>query len=158
MEPRHILEILSSISVIIGVPLAIFIFVYEQRKERTNEEDEIHQMLADGYPDFLKLTLEHPDLKLQSKHATLGLDEEQTERMVTLFAILVALFERAYLVAYDDNMPSRKARHWASWEDFMREWCRREDFRNVLPALLPGEDPEFAIYIARIADEEAAKA
>jgi hypothetical protein len=40
----------------------------------------------------------------------------------------------------------------------MREWCRREDFRNMLPQLLPGEDPEFAAYIVRIADEEAAKA
>jgi hypothetical protein len=158
MEFKPIVELLSSISVIVGVPLAIFIFAYEQRKARANEEEEIHQMLADGYTDFLKLTLEHPDLKLQSKHATPDLNEEQTERMVTLFAILVALFERAYMVAYEEQMLPRKARHWASWEDFMREWCRREDFRNALPQLLPGEDPQFAVYIRRLAAEEAARA
>ena len=33
-------------------------------------------------------------------------------------------------------------------------WCRREDFRNTLPQLLRGEDPEFQDYIRRIAEEE----
>jgi hypothetical protein len=36
----------------------------------------------------------------------------------------------------------------------MREWCRREDFRRALPRLLPGEDPDFAAYIRRLAEEE----
>jgi hypothetical protein len=157
MEFKPILEILSLYVTIIGLPLAIFIFVYEQQKERANEEEEIYQLLSDGYTDFLKLTLEHPDLKLQSRTATPNLTEDQVERMLAMFAILIALFERAYLVAYDDDLPPRKLRRWASWEDFMREWCRREDFRLALPQLLPGEDPEFAVYISRIAEEEAAK-
>ncbi|MEI5679728.1 MULTISPECIES: hypothetical protein [unclassified Mesorhizobium] len=157
MEFKPILEILSLCVTIIGLPLAIFIFVYEQQKERANEEEEIYQLLSDGYTDFLKLTLEHPDLKLQSRTATPNLTEDQVERMLAMFAILIALFERAYLVAYDDDLTPRKLRRWASWEDFMREWCRREDFRLALPQLLPGEDPEFAVYISRIAEEEAAK-
>ena len=37
----------------------------------------------------------------------------------------------------------------------MREWCRRADFRNRLPELLRGEDPDFAAYIRRLAVEEA---
>jgi hypothetical protein len=36
----------------------------------------------------------------------------------------------------------------------MREWCRRDDFRNALPQLLRGEDPEFQQYLRRVADEE----
>ena len=73
-----------------------------------------------------------------------------------MFGILISLFERAYLVAYDPPMTERKLRRWRSWEDFMREWCRREDFRNALPDLLKGEDPEFVRYIAGLAAEEAA--
>lgn len=148
------LEIMTQIVSIVGLPLAIFIFIYEQRKERQNEEEEIYQMLSDSYVDFLKLALDHPDLRLQSPQATSGLNEEQTERMLSMFGILISLFERAYLVAYDDDMPPQKARRWSSWEDFMREWCRREDFRMALPQLLPGEDPAFAVYIERLADEE----
>ncbi|PWK65825.1 hypothetical protein C8K44_11540 [Aminobacter sp. AP02] len=148
---------LSMLVTIFGLPLAIFVFVFEQRKQRINEEEEIYQMLADGYTNFLKLSLNHSDLRLQSANATVDLNDEQRDRLMGMFSILIALFERAYLVAHEPDMPERKKRHWASWEDFMREWCRREDFRNALPQLLPGEDPEFAVYIHRLAQEEAAR-
>jgi hypothetical protein len=35
----------------------------------------------------------------------------------------------------------------------MHEWCRREDFRAVLPELLQGEDEDFAAYILKVATE-----
>jgi hypothetical protein len=69
--------------------------------------------------------------------------------------MLISLFERAYLVAYDEDMPADKARRWNSWEDFMREWVRREQFRQRLPELLRGEDPAFSRYIRKLAEEEA---
>ena len=40
----------------------------------------------------------------------------------------------------------------------MREWCRREDFRDLLPRLLGGEDPEFSAFILRLAREADAEA
>ena len=156
MDVMTILEMLSYTVTIVGLPIAIVIFLYEQRKERANEEEEIYQMLSDRYTDFLKLALDNPDLKLQSREATAGLNEEQAERMLTMFGILISLFERAYLVAYEEHMSERKLRRWRSWEDFMREWCMREDFRHALPKLLPGEDPEFVRYISGLAAEEAA--
>lgn len=156
MSFMQILEMLSMLVTIFGLPLAIFVFVFEQRKQRINEEEEIYQMLADGYTNFLELSLDHSDLRLQSDKATVDLTDEQRDRLVAMFAILIALFERAYLVAYEPDMPERRKRRWASWEDFMREWCRREDFRDTLPQLLPGEDPAFAVYIRRLAQEEAA--
>lgn len=158
MPLMQLLEMLSYVVTIFGLPLAIFFFVFEQRKERINEEEEIYQMLADGYTNFLTLSLDHADLRLQSEDATGDLDGDQRDRLLAMFSILISLFERAYLVAYEPNMPERKQRRWASWDDFMREWCRREDFRTALPKLLPGEDPEFAVYIRRIAAEEAARA
>jgi DNA/RNA endonuclease G (NUC1) len=45
-------------------------------------------------------------------------------------------------------------RLWLSWEDYMREWCRRADFRQVLPVLLQGEDEDFRGHILRICAEE----
>ena len=156
MTLMELLGVLSQLVTIIGLPLAIFIFVYEQRRERQNEEEEIYQLLSDGYNDFLKLALENPDLRLMSPTATPDLTEEQQERTHAMFAILVSHFERAYLFAYEEEMSERKLRRWRSWEDFMREWCRREDFRLRLPQLLPGEDPEFARLLERIAREEEA--
>ena len=54
-------------------------------------------------------------------------------------------------------MSRQAARLWQTWEDYMRYWCRRGDFRSLLANLLEGEDPDFQKYITRIADEEARK-
>ena len=58
------LELLSYLVTIFGLPLAIFVFVYEQRRERRNEDEEIFQKLSDEYREFLKLVLDNADLKL----------------------------------------------------------------------------------------------
>ncbi len=71
-----------------------------------------------------------------------------------LFEMLIALFERAYIVSYEPDLRGVALRRWNSWDDYMREWCRREDFFFLLPQLLRGEDPDFASYIRRIAGEK----
>jgi hypothetical protein len=150
-------ELASYIVTVIGLPLAIAVFLYEQRKERENEDEEAYQLLSDAYTDFLKLVLAHPDLQLRTRTHVPNLSADQRERMMVLYEILIALFERAYLLAFEEDMSDRKLRRWLSWEDYMREWCGREDFRNALPQLLMGEDADFSRYISRLAQEEQAK-
>jgi hypothetical protein len=65
--------------------------------------------------------------------------------------MLISLFERAFLLLYEPKMKSKQLRRWSSWEDYMREWCRRKDFHAMLPLLLEGEDPEFVEYIRKLA-------
>jgi hypothetical protein len=139
-------ELLSYMVTVFGLPLAIFVFLYEKRKERNNEDEEVYQLLSDNYQDFLKIALANPDLKLFSAVENPKLTEEQKERMLIIFSMLVSLFERAYLLMYDESMSPDELRRWHSWEDYMREWCARADFRASLPDLLRGEDPAFAEY------------
>ena len=148
-------ELLSYVMTVIGLPLAIAVFLYEQRKERENEEEEVYQLLSDNYQDFLKVALDNPDLRLFSDAKTPALSEEQKERQYIIFAMLISLFERAYLLLYEDKMSPREARRWNSWEDYMREWCRRADFVAHLPRLLHGEDEDFARYLQRLAAAES---
>lgn len=150
-------ELLSYIVTVFGLPLAIGVFFYEQRKERENEEEEVYQLLSDNYQDFLKVALENPDLQLFSKAATPDLSAEQRERKLIVFDMLVSLFERAYLLLYETSMSAKQARRWRSWEDYMREWCERPDFRAALPGLLRGEDPEFVTYIRKVLAAEASE-
>jgi hypothetical protein len=148
-------EALSYLVTIVGLPLAIYVFMSEQRRERQNEEEGIYLRLSDEYTSFLKLVLANPDLKLLRKEVALdGLTEEQGERKLAIFSILVSLFERAYLLVYEERMDRQTARRWQSWEDYMREWCRRRDFRETLPELLSGEDEDFQAHIRRIAEVE----
>jgi hypothetical protein len=156
MTILEFLEAATYIVTILGLPFAIYIFAVEQRKQRENEDEEINELLSRAYTDFLKLVIDHPDLKLRSARSTPNLTEDQQDQVFAMFEILVSLFERVYVLLYEEGMTGRQLRLWLSWEDFMREWCRREDFRRRLPDLLIGEDADFAAYLRRLAEEEAA--
>jgi hypothetical protein len=135
-----------------ALPFAILVFVFERRKERMGEQEELWQHLSGEYTNFLKLVLDNADLQLLSKRAgSRELSEDQKERRLALFGILVSIFERAYILVYEERMDKQTKRLWSSWEDYMREWCLRRDFLNALPALLEGEDPDFRAYIERMA-------
>jgi len=151
------LEALSYLVTIIGLPLAISVYVYDRRRDQQTDEEEIFLRLSDEYADFMRLVIDNADLHLLSPAVKGELSEDQQERKHALFAILVSLFERAYVLVYEDDMSRQQARLWQSWEDYMTEWCQREDFRAALPALLQGEDPGFVAMIRRIAEMSASK-
>jgi hypothetical protein len=155
MFDKEIWELASFVVTVIGLPVAIVIFLYQSRRERANEDEEEYQLLNDAYNDFLRVVLRNSDLHLRSNAPTANLTPDQQERMLVIFDMLISLFERAYLVAYSPHMSPTVARRWNSWEDFMREWCRRESFRSVLPQLLKGEDPEFSAYIQGLVRQES---
>jgi len=155
MDLPQTVEVLSNLVTVVGLPLAILTFVLEQRKERQNEEEEIFQRLSDEYREFLKLVLDNADLHLLRREGVAHeLTEEQKERRQAIFGILVSLFERAYLLVFEEKMDKQTRRMWQSWEDYMREWVRRADFRDALPTLLEGEDEEFTHYISELMNEE----
>lgn len=151
-------EIASFVVTVIGLPLAISVFYWEQRRERQNEEEEIYQKLSEEYVEFSKLLIENADLQLTSREiANINLTPEQLERKKIIFDILISLFERAFILVYEDVMNKQTARMWLSWDDYIRIWCRRKDFRALLPEMLHGEDPDFINYIMKVSKEEFAR-
>jgi hypothetical protein len=155
MDMRETWEMLSYVVTVIGLPFAIVVFILEQRKERKNEDEEIYQRLSDEYREFLKLVLDNADLHMLRRDSTVHeLTPEQDERRYALFGILISLFERAYLLVYEENMDKQSRRLWKSWEDYMREWVGRPEFCNALPELLEGEDEDFTRYIQTLAEDE----
>lgn len=157
MRLLTVLEMLSYAVTIIGFPYAIGVYVREQRLARIRDEEAVYLALIDEYVRFQQFVLEHADLHLRAVGPAPALTEDQQERRLVIFDILVSLFERAYILVYDETMPRRQARLWQSWEDYMREWCRREEFRASLPLLLEGEDSDFARHISQIARQEEAQ-
>lgn len=154
MFERESWELASYVVTVVGLPAAIAVFLIEQRKERANEEAEVYQLLANAYNDFLRVVIDNADLRLRSNAATPDLGPDQRERMLAIFDMLISLLERAYLTAWSPHMTPEQARRWNSWEDFMREWIRRDDFYYRLPELLRGEDPQFAAYLRALAQQE----
>ncbi|MDQ3272321.1 MAG: hypothetical protein M3Q12_09175, partial [Pseudomonadota bacterium] len=144
---RDFWEYASFVVTALALPVAIFFFMLEQRKERNNEEEEAYQLLSNAYNDFLKVVLANPDLHLRTSEALEHPTPDQNERTMIIYEMLISLFERAYIVAWNEHMSEVESRRWNSWDDYMREWCRRENFFNALPLLLRGEDPGFQHYI-----------
>lgn len=141
-------ELGSYVITVFGLPYAIVLFWWEQRRERQTEEEEIYQRLSDEYADFSKLLLENADLRLITGGVPdEALSPEQTERKQIIFELLVSLFERAFILVYEDDMSAQQKRLWASWADYIDFWCKRADFRAAAPALLLGEDPDFGRYM-----------
>lgn len=113
MTVMDILEALSYLVTIIGLPFAIWVFIKEQRKERTNDDEELYLKLSDEYSNFLRLVLANADLKLMTKaEPETPFDTEQIERLNILFEILIAIFERAYILVYEEKMDRQTARLW----------------------------------------------
>jgi len=151
MGTDALMQFLANLVTVVGLPVALLTFVLEQRKARENEELELQERLASGYTEFLRLALDNADLCLLSHAATPALTLEQEERVIAIFGVLVALFERAFIHAYSAGLQGERLRRWRSWEDWMREWCAREDFRDRLDVLLDGEDPAFARHLRDLA-------
>lgn len=151
------LEALSYVVTIVGLPFAIVVFIKEQRKERQNDDEELYLQLSDEYTKFLRLVLENADLHLMTRtQPDAPFSSEQIERRNILFEVLISIFERAYILVYEEEMSGHVSRLWQTWADYIRDWCRRPDFRELLPELLQGEDPDFQRYIRGIATEESA--
>ncbi len=148
-------ELASYVVTVFGLPYAVLLFWYEQKRERQNEEEEIYQKLSDEYADFCQLLLTNADLHLMSGVVIEEnkLTAEQQERKRIIFDLLLSLFERAYILVYEDNMSKQTQRLWQSWDDYIRFWVKRNDFRNALDGMLYGEDPDFVNYMTKIAAE-----
>lgn len=156
MTHLELWELASYVVTVIGLPFAIVVFMLEQKKERLNEDEEIYQRLSDEYADFLKLLLENADLKLMSADSDMmPLSDEQSERKRIIFDILISLFERAFILVYEDKMSPQTKRLWSSWDDYIHSWCKRRDFRASLQTLLQGEDPDFENYMRKVVQKYA---
>lgn len=154
MDWLHFFELSFYLVETFALPFAILVFIFERHRERQMDEEELYQRLSDEYTSFLKLVLENADLQLLRRHGEpVELSDEQKERRFVLFGILISIFERAYILVYEEKMGKQTRRLWSSWEDYMREWCGRDDFRSALPELLQGEDEDFQKHIQRIASE-----
>lgn len=145
-------ELFSYIVTVIGLPWAVWLYFKDARRERENEEESLFLALSDEYAKFSNILLQHADLQLISGGvAESQLSAEQRERKHIIFEMLIALFERAYILVYEEQMDKAARRRWASWEDYIKFWLVRDDFRTMLPTLLDGEDDDFVAYMKKLA-------
>ena len=150
----QIWEFLSYLVTVLGLPLAGFALWREMRAERANEvkeldqrEDEIYVALSQQYSAILEAALAHPELDVLEPSSAETLTPDQRRRQSIYFEMLMALFERAFILLYEDAPSGQGGRRWGSWADFFAYWLKRPDFARYVEANLQGEDPAFVAFV-----------
>lgn len=148
-------EFASYIVTVLGLPLALFALWREMRAERHNErkeieqrEDEIYVELSQQYTAFLEAVLANPELDILGEDpsaAPITLSQQRKKQIY--FEMLIALFERAYILLYEPDLQGDAARRWQSWADYVEWWLKKPEFRTYALANLDGEDAAFAAFV-----------
>lgn len=155
-ETMRLWEFLSYLVTVLGLPIAGLTILRELRAERLNEakeieqrEDEIYVQLSQQYSALLEAVLAHPELDAVEETQGAELTGEQRRRQQVYYEMLLALFERAFILLYDDAPSGQGGRRWGSWADFFSYWLKRPDFARYVETHLEGEDPAFVDFVTR---------
>ena len=139
-------EFMSYVATVIGIPLVLLTFIYQEKKERQNEQEEIYDKLMDHYTGIQNKLFEYPELDI---HAHPSQDPETARRQYILYEMLISLFERSFILLAAEKDPAYQ-RMWNSWVDYILQWLEKPNFVAALPQLMKGEDPDFVAYISKL--------
>ncbi len=128
-EILPIFELMSYIVTIVGFPLAIGVFYYEHKKSREDNKIEAFSHSSDRYVEFLTLIVNYPkfDLFPTPQKTEAELTEEELKVESSLLAILIDMFEKAY-VLYHDGESCIHSEQWQGWEECINSYCSRANF------------------------------
>lgn len=147
---RALLDIAVAVVNLVGVPVAIVLFFLNKRRERLEREYGTYNSLDEKYVDYLKICVEHPnldvfDLPMPDYKPTPELCWQELQ----VFAMLIAILERAYLM-YRDKSHAVRESQWVGWEAYMKDWASRQNFRDAWDKLKGQFDCGFEKYMASL--------
>lgn len=147
------LEAGSYVVTIAGFPLALTLYIREKRKDRWEREQRAFDELDDKYIQFMQLCLEHPEVDVSEVplEGRESLTCEQLRAEHALFAILISLFERAF-VMFEDQDSDYRERQWGGWEKLIRSYTVRSNFRRVWAEIGSQFDSRFQRFMADLTD------
>ncbi len=125
-------ELATQLVTIMGVPIAIYVYLREQKEQRVEREYGTYNALDDKYIELQQLCLQYPELDIfdTPKQKTHALSEEQLKQEEAILLIRISIFERAYLM-YQEHKNIIKKSQWNGWLLEMVEWMQRENFRRI---------------------------
>lgn len=134
------LEALAYVATILGVPIFLFSYLANQAAERKRAEYGTYDALDEKYVEFQKLAVQHVELDIADTPLATpptALSDAQIATRRTLYQILLATFERAFLM-YKDKSDRMRTRQWDGWDKYLKAYCDRPAF---VDAFFNGETP-----------------
>lgn len=148
----EIIKFLADLATVLGIPVAIVIFINEKRQERREREYGTYDALDEKYAEYLRLCMANPELDLFQKplaHGATSLTPEQGVRQMAMFEILVSLLERAFLMYRDQSSEIRRSQ-WLGWNEYMLDYARHPTFRRLWGEAGEQFDQEFTAHMSSL--------
>lgn len=145
------LQIATNLLVCLSILWLVPSFVINKRKETERYELEAYNKLNDEYLRLLEVLLNNVDLDVYADAGrAYSQDPIVKRKRLLIYSMLITLFERAYILLYEGKSESARERRWEGWEEYIKEWCSRPDFRAHLEDSLKNDDTRLAQLIKRI--------
>jgi len=147
----EILELASSVVVVLGVPTGLYQYVQAKRREREDRERHVFDAVSASYVEFQQICLERPYLDvfdIPDDHPV-ELTPEQAKEELIAFAVLFSIFERAFLL-YADHPTRVTEGQWWEWDAHIRGYFQRANFRRAWSLGGSSYDPRFNAYMAEV--------
>lgn len=140
------LQALANIATILGVPIFLISYLTNQWVEKKRAEYGTYDALDEKYIEFQRLVIQFPRLDIADSplpKPPVDLSDEEIATRKTIYQILLATFERAYLMYKDKSSLVRQAQ-WAGWDEYIDAYCSRAAF---VEAFSPTFDRDFEKYM-----------
>lgn len=126
------LETATYIITILGLPLALYIYIDEQKTQRAEREYGTYDALDDKYIELQQLCLQYPKLDIFDSPfiSPNKLTEEDEKQEEAILLIRISIFERAFLM-YQREAAKAKENQWYGWEVDIIEWLERKNFKDI---------------------------
>ncbi len=123
---------LGLILTLVGLFVALRSYRAERERERLEKAYGTFDDLDNKYVEFMYKCTEYPHLDLFSEPARSGRQISEADLLVerALYAVLISIFERAYLMFERHADKEAKDRQYAGWVECMKSYCTRESFLN----------------------------
>jgi hypothetical protein len=131
-DNKDLLEALSYLAALLGIPIFLFTFISNIRRERREADMNAFAEADARYHDWNMAIMSYPHLDVswyQNGVRRNDLTEEERHQQDLLFEILTRIIERAFLVY---RMSSSSVRHsqWSGWDQFATDYCAKPNYRD----------------------------
>jgi len=133
---------------VLGVFAGLFKYWKTTKKEQLDREYGTYNALDDKCLDFVKLCLQRPHLDIFDvvDREPKSLTDEQKKEEQSAFTILISIFERAFLM-YRRQSSKLRDKQWSGWEEYIKSFATRQNFRDAFSVSGRTFDTEFQEYM-----------
>lgn len=151
---REVLETLSFLAIVLGIPAGIVQFYRTKRREQLDREYGTYNALDEKYLEFLDLCFRFPELDIFdiADSRLRRLTPLDKKRELIAFTVLISLLERAFLM-YRDQSSEVKQRQWLGWLDYMRLYAGRSNFQRAWSMAGDMFDTEFCRFMDSLIEQ-----